>query len=89
MGRFLTKFFKDSRGSIVLWQWPNVWIYGWAFFGVLARLFSSGIVATGSRVVSTLALIVWAFFEITEGVNYFRRLLGAIVLGVIAFHIFA
>lgn len=78
-------FFKDKHGHIVLWQWPNLPIYGWIIFKLLALVVASGQLKTGCEELSVAFLFVWAFLEITQGVNYFRKLLGLVVLlGIIA-----
>jgi hypothetical protein len=74
------KFFKDARGRIVLFQMPNTLVYAWAFFKVISLLLSNGRLKNGSAELGTAFLFVWAYLEITKGVNYFRRLLGIIVL---------
>ncbi len=49
---------------------------------VLSRVLDPGGAAgTALDVVGTVALLVWAVEEIAGGVNPFRRLLGAVVLG--------
>ncbi|MEO6509116.1 MAG: hypothetical protein ABIO02_04120 [Patescibacteria group bacterium] len=40
------------------------------------------------RTVSTVAIIIWAYAELTKGVNWFRRLLGGVVLAFTAFSLF-
>jgi len=70
------KFFKDNSGKTVLWQAPNSTIIGWAIFALLSYLTH----AKWLGWISTTFLLVWAFLELFQGVNYFRRLLGLIVL---------
>jgi hypothetical protein len=49
---------------------------------VLNRVWSpGGSVGTGLDVIGGFALFVWAVEELLRGVNPFRRLLGAVVLG--------
>ena len=47
--------------------------------GVVARL-TSGDVHDAARVVSVVALIMWSLLEIARGANWFRRILGVVVL---------
>jgi hypothetical protein len=75
-------FFKDSRGKIVIWQSPNLLLYGWIVFKVVAMLLNGGQLKTGFEHLSTAILFTWAFFELTKGVNYFRKALGAAVLAI-------
>jgi len=83
MARFkiiFSKFFRDKEGNIIIGQLPNIPIIGWFLFYILSildflndysQLFSS---------ISTAFLFTWAYLEFTQGVNYFRRILGAIVI---------
>ena len=49
--------------------------------GDQARLAPGGSLGTGLDVIAAFALLVWAVEELVRGVNPFRRLLGAAVLG--------
>lgn len=76
----LGKFFQDKRGKVVVWQAPNMYLWGWIVFTIAGRLFETG---KTHELISTLAfvsIIIWSYLEITDGVNYFRRSLGATVL---------
>jgi hypothetical protein len=62
-------------------QYPNppLWVALAAL--VVAWLTSEGsTVNDGARAVLYAALTIWAYEEITDGVNGFRRTLGAVVL---------
>ncbi len=74
------RFFKDIHGHIVLWQWPNIPLYGWVVFKVVSMLEPAGNLKVGAEQLSAAFLFTWAFLEITKGVNYFRRLLGLVVM---------
>lgn len=75
---FWDKFFKDGKGKAVLWQNPNIPLIGWALFRVLS--FFSDSQKHGFSLVADAFLFLWAYLEITQGVNYFRRTLGVIVI---------
>jgi hypothetical protein len=79
----MKSFFKDKHGRIVLFQVPNALVCAWIFFKVISLLLPGGRLKSGSAELGTAFLFVWAYFEITQGVNYFRRLLGLVVLVVI------
>lgn len=79
----VTNFFKDDTGRIVIWQSPNVPLYGWAIFKILSLVVASEHLRSGSSQLSTAFLFVWSYLEVTKGVNVFRRLLGTVVLVVI------
>ena len=75
--------FRDrSTGRIVVAQFPNIPLFVW-LGATVASLVTSGRVQTVMGHLATLALIVWAGDEIIRGVNPFRRMLGAVVLGVV------
>ena len=70
-------FFKDKSGKVVLMQPPNLTIIGWAISTIISKLTHSQLIAW----IGSAFLVVWALQELFSGVNYFRRLLGLIVLG--------
>jgi hypothetical protein len=76
-------FLRDRRtGRIVIAQWPNVALGVWlAATAVGALLDPDGRWGAGVRLVARLALGWWSVDEIVRGVNPWRRVLGAIVLG--------
>lgn len=77
---FWDKIWRDDSGNIVLWQWPNIWLIGWAVLTFISLLFSSGMIADILTWAGEASLIIWCLLEIFKGVNYFRRGLGVIVL---------
>lgn len=80
---FWEKCIKDKHGKVVLWQMPNVPLWGWIISTVLAYVFSKGKAHNLFQILAFGSLFAWAYLEITSGINYFRRVLGAIVLIVI------
>jgi hypothetical protein len=72
-------FWRDDKGRVVIWQWPNAYLIAWAILTVTS-LFTNGNVADIFAGAAGVALVVWAGLEIFKGVNYFRRLLGLAVL---------
>lgn len=77
---FWDNIWKDNHGKVVLWQSPNSLLYGWAIFAVIFHLLHSGNLKDLGLFISDAFLFVWAFLELTSGVDYFRRALGAVVL---------
>ena len=75
------KTFRDDEGNIVIAQKPNLPI----IIGLAATLLSI-FVPDGSRLfvgLDALAfgfLFTWAWLELSQGVNYFRRAIGLIAL---------
>jgi hypothetical protein len=59
----------------VIAQAPNPPMIVAVSAGVVARL-SDGEVARAAGVISDAALLVWAYEEIVDGANWFRRLIG-------------
>lgn len=72
--------FRDSEGNIVIAQPPNLPV----LVGVAATFFRfvlpGGELQTVFGLIAFGALFTWAWQELFEGVNYFRRALGLIGL---------
>lgn len=85
---FFDKTFRDSEGKIVIAQMPNLPIIVCITASILALVFTTGKINTGLNLIAFGALFTWAWEELFQGVNYFRRTLGLVVLsGAIAFKI--
>ncbi len=79
------KTFRDSDGNVVIAQMPNLPLIVWIVTSVLALIFTTGKINTVLDVVANGSLFTWAWMELFQGVNYFRRSLGLVVLiGIIA-----
>ncbi|MEA5569431.1 hypothetical protein [Anabaena sp. UHCC 0399] len=79
------KTFRDSNGNVVIAQMPNLPLIIWIVTSVLALIFTTGKINTVLEVVANGSLFTWAWMELFQGVNYFRRSLGLVVLiGIIA-----
>jgi hypothetical protein len=74
------KIFRDSNGEIVIAQPPNLPIIVWLTASLLKFIFPSGAINVGLDVVAFGSLFTWAWLELFQGVNYFRRTLGLVVL---------
>ncbi|RCJ28470.1 hypothetical protein A6770_23695 [Nostoc minutum NIES-26] len=74
------KTFRDSNGNIVIAQMPNPPLIVWIVTSLLALIFTNGTINTVLNVVADGSLFTWAWLELFQGVNYFRRALGLIVL---------
>ncbi len=86
---FSHKFWEDKRGHFVVWQKPNIWLTTWFLAMVANWLLPSGWLSKSAGFISLIALVVWAVLEFTQGANYFRRLIGLLVLLLLVFnHIF-
>ncbi len=77
---FSQKFWRDKHGREVIWQSPNKWLGLWFVTMVLNWFLLRGLVEKVIGTISLIALIIWAWLELTKGVNYFRRVVGLLVL---------
>jgi hypothetical protein len=80
-GRALQWAFRNRRtGRLTVVQWPNVPLWVFIVASVAERaVHASGRIHEVERVVTVVALLLWALDEVVRGVNPFRRLLGAAV----------
>jgi hypothetical protein len=74
------KTFRDGEGNIVLGQMPNLPILVWFSATLLKLIPTSDSIHTGLDAIAFGSLFTWAWQELFEGVNYFRRSLGFVVL---------
>jgi hypothetical protein len=72
--------FRDSEGNIVIAQMPNLPLLVGLGATILQFILPGGKLQTGVDLIALGALFTWAWQEVFEGVNYFRRALGMIVL---------
>lgn len=75
--------FHDSEGKIVLAQPPNLPLIVWIVATLLKLLFTTGRVNIGLDTLAFGSLFTWAWEELFQGVNYFRRALGLLVIFVL------
>ncbi len=68
-------------------QKPNVPIII-ATVGFLVSHFSTGMLQVVGETVYIIAIIIWAYLEISSGINWFRKLLGGVVLLIVAYGLF-
>ncbi|TYQ26192.1 hypothetical protein PseudUWO311_13260 [Pseudanabaena sp. UWO311] len=81
----LDKIFRDREGKVVLAQMPNLPLIVWIVASLLRLIFTTGKVNIGLEAIAFGSLFTWAWEELFQGVNYFRRALGLLVLvGLIA-----
>jgi hypothetical protein len=81
------RIWRDKRGNIVIFQWPNVWLIAWAILDIIS-IVTMGTVSNIFWWLANATLAVWALLEVTKGVNYFRRGLGVIVLILLILSVF-
>ena len=66
---------------MVLFQAPNLPLWGWIICRTATKVFSDTSFVSGLSSLGTAFIFTWAYLELTAGVNYFRRTLGAVILG--------
>ena len=77
--------FRDSEGKIVIAQMPNLPLSVGILASLLKLIVPTGAINLALELVAFGSLYTWAWEELFQGVNYFRRALGLIVLvGLIA-----
>ncbi|GBO51514.1 hypothetical protein APA_478 [Pseudanabaena sp. lw0831] len=76
----LDKIFRDREGKVVLAQMPNLPLIVWIVASLLRLVFTTGKVNIGLEAIAFGSLFTWAWEELFQGVNYFRRALGLLVL---------
>ena len=82
------KTFRDSNGKIVIAEMPNPPLILWIVASLLTLVFTGGKINTVLDFVANGSLFTWAWMELFQGVNYFRRALGlAVLIGMIAYRI--
>jgi len=77
---FSQKFWEDSHGKVVVWQKPNIWLMSWFITMILGWFVPAGFIQKTLGWISLAALVIWALLEIKDGVNYFRRTVGLLVI---------
>jgi hypothetical protein len=77
---FFNQVFRDRHGKIVMAQMPNLPLIVWIAASLLKLIFSTGRLNMGLELIAFGTLFTWAWGELFQGVNYFRRALGLIVL---------
>ncbi|MDV2998396.1 MAG: hypothetical protein N5P05_000002 [Chroococcopsis gigantea SAG 12.99] len=76
----LNKTFKDGQGNIVIAQPPNLPIILGIGATLLKYVAPAGNFYLAVDMIAFGSLFTWAWLELFEGVNYFRRGLGLVVL---------
>ncbi|MCU0538245.1 MAG: hypothetical protein MUD14_30530 [Hydrococcus sp. Prado102] len=81
--------FRDGEGNIVIAQKPNLPILVWLAATLLNLIPTTDNIHIGLDALAFGSLFTWAWLELFQGVNYFRRALGGVVLaGILAFKIY-
>lgn len=75
--------FEDKSGKMVYGQIPNLPIIVWAAAKVLTLMPWTGPIQPILGALAFGALFTWAWLEIFDGANWFRRILGITVMTLI------
>ncbi len=78
---FVDKCIRNDKGSVTIFQRPNLTILVWAIATLLTKI-TSGTINSFLGLVAFGALFTWAWLELFHGANYLRRLLGFVVIAV-------
>lgn len=79
-GTAFDRVFRDDEGNIVIAQPPNLPIIVGVSASLLAPVVPPGQVNIALNLIGFGALFTWAWLELFDGVNYFRRALGLVAL---------
>lgn len=74
------RIFRDSEGHIVIAQPPNLPVLAGVAAVTLQFLLPGGQLQVAAQLFAFGALFTWAWQELFNGVNYFRRALGLVGL---------
>jgi len=72
-------FFKDKQGKWGIIQFPNVLLSIWIILLLVNFLTNN----QPLKLLQSAVLFAWAYNELTRGLSYFRKSLGAIILLVV------
>lgn len=83
MHKTITRIFRSKEGKIVIAQWPNLPLIVWAVALAAKQLPLNATFAELADLIQFGAIFTWAWMEIFQGVNLFRRGLGIVVMAAI------
>jgi hypothetical protein len=69
-------FLSRRTGRLTVAQWPNFLLVLFIVLTVVVHIFHQTGARSPVRILSEVVLLVWAFDELVQGVNPFRRILG-------------
>jgi hypothetical protein len=78
--KLFDQIFRNEQGDLVIAQMPNPPLIAWIAASLLQLLFPSGKAHLGLDLLAFGSLFTWAWLELFDGVNYFRRTLGLCTL---------
>ncbi len=78
--KILDRLFRSKEGKVVILQFPNIPLWGWIIFTILAMFIKHGKPHGGFHLLGQSFLFAWAYLEVRDGDNIFRKVLGALTL---------
>jgi hypothetical protein len=84
-GSLIDYLFKCKDGKYVVFQFPNLPLMVAIFAYGLRLIIPAQPYSNILNVLFNTAIIIWAILEVLWGINLFRRLFGAIILGFVLF----
>lgn len=78
--KLVQKIFMDRHGNVTLTQKPNLPLIVWLLATIMEKILSAGPIDRLASLVAFGAIFTWAWLETFQGVNYFRRALGLLVM---------
>ena len=79
----MKNIFEDKNGKIVIGEKPNLPIIVWFIALIASKIPTLPIVENLASLVAFGAIFTWAWMEIFDGTNTWRRILGIIVMAII------
>ena len=79
ISKFIKNFFKDKNGKVIITQSPN-WPLWLAILLWTIALLPIPTIKLISAWMLIPTMLYWSYLEVFFGVNYFRKLLGIIVV---------
>lgn len=74
------KFWKDSQGRQGIIQPANFPLIAWAVLTIASKIMPHGSARSIVEFAAFIFLVIWSSLEAVNGVSYFRRALGFIIL---------
>lgn len=77
---WVRKIFITKSGNAVILQRPNLPISAWIIAKIAEHVTNEPVIKEGLAQTSVAFLLIWSLMELFQGVNYFRRILGLLIL---------
>jgi hypothetical protein len=78
--KLVDKIFRDKQGIVTIGQSPNLVLISFLLFTILAMIFRRGDSGYLCKALVFGSIFTWSYLEIFDGANYFRRILGIVIM---------